>query len=492
MSEPQLPQDVSRWPDDPFELLGVRPGIAPRDLRKVYTGLIRTYKPEQFPEHFRRIRAAYEFVLRHIDLFRNFHVVSDHEDDAATRDVVVSEEPADLPEPRFVERTEADNESRPLHTPLKPAPGLDLYRDLSDAWELACTGEEAEAYERLRRLQEAQPNETDVYLRLYWLLALMPEVDSLRSPMDWLLAGIRVAGFSGPLRELLRRELVEAPGLALSEPCTHLLRGNSSPNALLDLLQLRWQAAQQRSQWNVITEDVATVRDRFLGDDEEAWGRLLLLGIDYLAWAHSGANRAHVAGWVKELEQAVHLHERLSAEMDRLDFLLTLVEAWRACAQLPNHASFFPLIRDSWTRPSAELHGAVQAYLALVAHDPPKFLDYFDAIAASASAVLTQFGKLLIEDVVWSDREMPPDECSSAATPRVLELLDDLESDQYRWIRPQLLRLCLSEAVSPEAVASLVAGRPAYWISGEMHLAQGLVADWPLRYVFLSCWLFWQ
>ena len=60
MSEHTLPDDFSRWPVNPFALLGVRPGVNERDLRRAYTRLIRIYKPEHFPEQFRRIREAYE------------------------------------------------------------------------------------------------------------------------------------------------------------------------------------------------------------------------------------------------------------------------------------------------------------------------------------------------------------------------------------------------------------------------------------------------
>jgi hypothetical protein len=486
MSAPQLPEDLSRWPDDPFELLGVRRGIAPRDLRRVYTGLIRTYKPEQFPEHFRRIRSAYESVLRHIELFQHFHF---EEESTTSEDGDAAEGPQILPAPRELPPEEGDDEA---DTPIVQAPVFDLHRNLKDAWELACSGKEPEAYERLRRLQETQPGESDVYLRLYWLLALMPEIDSNRTPIDWLLTGVRHAGLGGPLRELLRRELAEFPGLSVSATCTQLFRGNASPSALLDLLEIRWRAAQERTQWNLISDDVRALGQRFLHSDESSWARLLLMAIDFLAWAPLIAHRDPIAGWRKELEQAIHLHGSLGAEMDRLDFLIALAEAWRQCGQLPGHASFLPLIRDSWTRPPNELRLDVQAYLAEVAQNPTRFLEYFDVVAASAPDVLTQFGKVLIDYASGSDVEMPPEECSTAANPRVLELLEELDSDQYRWLRPKLLALCVNEAVSPEAVAGLVQGRPTFWVSGQTHLSQALAGDWALRYVFLSCWLFWQ
>jgi hypothetical protein len=69
VSEASLPDDPARWPTDPHELLGVPRNVGPLDLRRAYTRLIRTYKPEQFPEQFRHIRAAYESALRLAEFF---------------------------------------------------------------------------------------------------------------------------------------------------------------------------------------------------------------------------------------------------------------------------------------------------------------------------------------------------------------------------------------------------------------------------------------
>jgi len=66
MNEHTLPEDLSRWPDNPFELLGVTAGVSERELRRAYARLIRIYKPEQFPEHFRRVRDAYEHVRNYV------------------------------------------------------------------------------------------------------------------------------------------------------------------------------------------------------------------------------------------------------------------------------------------------------------------------------------------------------------------------------------------------------------------------------------------
>src|SRR5262245_58458528 len=59
-----LPEDIRRWPRDPYQVLGVAPRCDPLEARKAYTRLIRHFKPEQYPEHFRLIREAYDSVKR--------------------------------------------------------------------------------------------------------------------------------------------------------------------------------------------------------------------------------------------------------------------------------------------------------------------------------------------------------------------------------------------------------------------------------------------
>ena len=63
MTEHHLPDDLARWPEDPYEVLGVERPSDRSELRRAYTRLIRVFKPERAPEAFRRLRQAYEQTL---------------------------------------------------------------------------------------------------------------------------------------------------------------------------------------------------------------------------------------------------------------------------------------------------------------------------------------------------------------------------------------------------------------------------------------------
>ena len=59
-SEPELPDDCDRWPSDARTLFGLAPEATRRDLKRSYSKLIRRFKPEHAPEHFRRLREAFD------------------------------------------------------------------------------------------------------------------------------------------------------------------------------------------------------------------------------------------------------------------------------------------------------------------------------------------------------------------------------------------------------------------------------------------------
>lgn len=57
-----LPEDSSRWPNDPFELLNLERTVDARTAKRAYFKLIRKFKPDRFPVEFQKIREAYESV----------------------------------------------------------------------------------------------------------------------------------------------------------------------------------------------------------------------------------------------------------------------------------------------------------------------------------------------------------------------------------------------------------------------------------------------
>jgi hypothetical protein len=219
VNEPaDLPDDMSGWPADPFALLGVPRGSSETDLKRAYTRLIRRFKPERFPDQFRRIREAYEVAQRMVHWFR-----FDAEPDAPPRSLAVPEpeEPSGTqPVPRDVDEESAE----PLFVRPKPMPGPRPYVDEADRlWGLATADAAGEGYLGLVDLSRAYHGRVDVPLRLYWLLAADPALDPERTRHTWLSEALTRARLGGPAAELYRRELAADPVVAVGGPYTKIM-----------------------------------------------------------------------------------------------------------------------------------------------------------------------------------------------------------------------------------------------------------------------------
>jgi hypothetical protein len=464
MSASRLPENLSEWPRDPYAVLGVQFGIDPRELRRAYTQLIRSYKPEHFPEHFRRIRAAYEAVLRHITFFGAA---------AASRPVPAESLPAE--------------EAPPLERR-----GPDLMEQMQTHWELACREQESEAYRGMRVLYEQHPDCAELCMRLYWVLRLAPEVDAIRKPCDWLVAGLRANEFTGPLRELYRRELAENPEYAGDDAAAGLLMHIASSTQVIDLAGWRWLAAARLECWEWIIDDVAALREQVSDADPERWARLLMSAVDYLAWGLTKAARDQTALYCEEAQKHEELHRRLSREFDRMEHLQNLAAKWHSLDQagdLPDVLA--DLIAVCWGRPKADVRPRLDAFLAEVARQPGMWLVTLTKIHKQAPELIdlvmrtlqAQQSSMYGDATLWRDAEE-----ARCAIADFFDLQDRMTYDEYRYA---LLQFCLAEAISPEVVASYLGGRNEYTLSALVHLSQTIPADVPLQCVWLAHRTFW-
>lgn len=476
MSEPSLPDDPARWPADPFELLGVPRDVGPRDLRKAYTRLIRTYKPEQFPEQFGRIRAAYEAALRVVEFFAS----------SSASGAGVSDPGASKPGPQ-TPATENQPELLPPPRPFDPAD------DPQALWELAAAGHAARGYAGLVDLARRRPDLADVPLRLYWLLALDPTLDPGREPCAWLVDALRLSKLAGPAAELFRRELDERPAEALAalEPLADV---DAPTDRLAGFLAARATTAVRLGRWDVVRGDLGRGRDRIRPTDEISWLRLLLAVIDHVVWAAgdpaggSADADAVLADCRLEVADLGHLAVQHAEAFDRLEFLLAATNGWAGLRNSRNLPSdLLDLLAAGWVRPFAEVRPLLADVLGQVVAAPLAWLRHLDALNEFSPTALAMFAGLLGQ---YQDRleQPPPVPHPPADLARlVAEFVRDLGRWMYPSIRPKLLTFCLREAVGAELVAAVApAGDP----TGPA-LQAAIVADWPLRHLCWACRLFW-
>jgi hypothetical protein len=473
VSEPSLPDDPGRWPTDPHELLGVPRDVGPRDLRRAYTRLIRTYKPEQFPEQFRRIRAAYEAAVRLAEFF------------AAGGEPGASA-PGEADKPPV-----ADAPGSPER--LAPPRPFDPADDAHALWELAAAGHAARGYAGLADLFRRRPDQPDLPLRLYWLLALDQELDPGRDPCTWLADALRLGGLAGPAAELFRRELDERPAEALA--AGEAVADVEAPtDRLAGYLAARGGAAAQLRRWDVLRADLERARGRVRPTDEVSWLRLVLAAVDHLVWAAGdpAGGSADADALLSECRREVaalgHLAVQHAEAFDRLEFLTAATTGWaglRDGRTLP--ADLLDLLPLAWVRPFPEVRPLVADVLGQVAAAPAAWLKHLDALAEFSPAALAMFAGLLGQ---YQDRlpEPPPIPHPPADLARlVAEFIRDNRPWEYPMLRPRLLAFCLREAVGAELVAVVA---PTASARAE-ELQRAIMADWPLRHVCWACRLFW-
>jgi hypothetical protein len=459
-----LPDDPARWPENPHELLGVPRDVSPRDLRKVYTRLIREYKPEQFPEQFRRIRAAYELALKLAEFF--------------TRSG----------EPGTPATGGPDKESPPVAAPPGSPRRFDPAEDANALWELAAAGHHGRAYAGLVELFRRQPDQADLPLRLYWLLVLEPEVDPGREPCAWLADELRLTRLSGPGVELLRREFDERPAeaLAASDALTSI---DAPTDRLGGLLATRAAAAGRLGQWEVVRADLDRGRARVRPTDENSWLQLVIAVADQAAWS-AGDDPAVdrlLADCRQEVAALGHLAVNQPEPFDRFEFLLSVADGWaglRLDGDLP--PDLLDLLPAAWNRPFPDVRPLLARVIAQAAAAPYLWLRHLDTIQARNPAAVSFVGNLLSR---FEERlEEPPAVPHAPADlgRLVLEFLHDTGTLEYDAVRPHLLAFCLQEAIGPELAVTVAPNS----VGGNL-LRQCVPSDWPLRILCWSCRLAW-
>lgn len=474
----ELPDDLSQWPRDPYVLLGVAHGVSSKELRRAYSKLIRRFKPEQHPEHFRRIRDAYEFIERSVKFAE------------------AQQPPDELPPPTpenadgvFGQRIEdtggGDIKINPWYPPLSES----LENEVDEAWSQAVQGETAAAYIKLRDLYFRHGNKADLAARLYWLLTLQPDLDNQRDACDWLVQGLCDQHLLGPCRELYRRGVDRNPAEALTERYTSLLRQPAAGRTLAEFVQWRWLAAGRLKNWRTIADDIETLGPRMRSDEEEMWAHLLLIAIDQLAWFPDDAAKTLLRDCRQEIEQAAHLHQRLGDNMIRLDVAM---EISKSLHKLGDHRiianELGELVARLWTEPLTRVRPQLLAWLDRMRQDPHRWLKDFDFLQLRAPTLLAQLGRsmdMLLDclPAPFADGRRP-----DVLAELVLDFLENTSWRVYKEIRPQVLDFCVRELIAPETIVHLLERVPKYSSGG---LTQTLQEDWPLRYVCLGYRMFW-
>jgi hypothetical protein len=468
--EHSLPEDMAAWPQNPFAILGVQPGCTPRDLKRNYVHLIRTYKPEHHPDQFRRIREAYEFVLRMVEQFGDSAPTALHPGSSSHSEDAVSTRSAP------VARATDEQPKAATPTPLN---------ELDQIWEQAIAGEEALAYDRLREMANQNAAQSSVYIRLYWLLSLNGEIDPDRDPRDWLVDAVCAAGGAGPALELYRREVTAFPGEALRPRFERLLTQPVDSDQFGEILAWRIEGLVDVGNWSKLGADLAWARTRLQTTNEAAWLQYLLAVVTHLAWSPAHDNEAVWRACQHDLRSVEHMAARSQDAFDRFDYLTVVRANLHALCGWPGvPRQLIDLLACSGRRPFSDVDEKLQKLIAAIDDRPIFWLDVLDIAVATAPAAVAQFSVLLRhlenrEEVFFAP---PPDNVVAALT---ADFLRKHPRFDYGLIRGALISFCGNEGLAPEWIAQAIQQGHVPGLAKDHELGQLVDGDWSLHHV---CW----
>jgi hypothetical protein len=484
MSAEDLPEDLAAWPDSPYEVLGVAPGVAERALKLAYTARIRRFKPERFPEHFKRLREAYERVRLWI-AYSN-----------PAEEVEVEVEPVEsngfadaAAQPLRIYREQAEPDESPDGSTPSGVRSLAV-----DAWKAACDGRLSEAYESLVALEDREPRNPDVIVRLYWLLAVDPQLDRELKPADWLTEGINPLAPDPKLLRLYCSCIEEDPAEVLTPRFRQLFARLEEPRILFQLAQHRWQSLvrigrKERTEW--ILADVEAIRPRLDVGDHVWWTQLRVEAAGFVGWTPGTNERGWqwIVGLAVEMDAVSVGRPQISFQVDRFDRLLALIREWRRmfAQRRTGMRALLEAVPTLWALPFALRRTPLLFALRPFAFDPELSLKELSELdeAPLVSDFLAECLGELEADVRPERPEARPDLASRAGA-----LLQRAAQRGYGSARLDVLQFCIDNAVSPSAFAEAVLTIGAHGPSWKSWSTQ-IEGDGPLHNAYRVWELFW-
>lgn len=486
MSE-SLPEDMRKWPDNPFELLGITQHVDLREVRRTYTRLIRTFTPEKFPEHFQRIRAAYEYVQTMFD-----------NPEAREAGIVINAPRSQSPKPTDESKQKG---LEPVSPELVEEVPPELLEDtvgnspavesrLDKCWQMAIDGDWPSAYRGLVEVHRRSVDTVECTLRLYWLLTLDPSLDPSRKSLDWLLEGMRRTSASGRLCEVSWSAMEdEADLLKIS---FSLLDQEASLGSLRRLCQLRWSRAVSTGKWDQIGDDLDRLRSRMGHIPSSMWAGFLFQAIDFLAvsgdphvFRHVGYLLSEIAGF-PELELSLEQeHFRAESAMVLAKERLVLHEASDTLDMRGFFSrSIIDLVPKLWTNPEIQQRTALLQFASIVALQPRTAIAEFDRFVKTIGPWHLQFVCEVLQrlprpgiDPTFGDDDL--------AKEKIAKFLDLIAFGTYASVRFPVLEFCLREWLSPLQVATFVEGTPKYLAAWGL-LPGGIRNDVSMRLVWAA------
>lgn len=476
-----LSSDPEEWPRDPFELLGLRPENSAEEARRAYTRLVRKYRPDDQPQEFQRIRAAYEVVVQVIEARSRFgaapaedsqeRTVRQPPPGATTLDELAR---VDSPPPRSddeksVDRTssldvafpESRHDSRGIET-IEPT----FAESVDAAWNLVREGSDNAALAALIALRDRSPQDPEPWLRLYWLRLVAPSLDPARFPAEWLIQGLQATGFSPRLLRPYSDELERSASLIHCEVGYRLLETKASLERLLEVARCRWRAASRVNAWPRIDQDLDALRGHLMIDHPDQWVEQIFTALDYAVWSsHEGARKL-ADRCQRELSGFRDRELALAPLYERHAYVVELAGDPHVAGNILFDETMRRVIRNSWNATYSDLLPDLQQLARRWLDDPAAALSMVTSFALSSAIGFEQLWRLVRQLPI--PEELRPDrDRVEYAIPQITQFMTSVGGHDFRAWRASLLEFCIREIIWPSEILDFLANRNSWYGSTE-------------------------
>ena len=318
-----LPEDQRLWPNDPWKLFGLNSDQGHKVLRRAYVSLIRRFKPEHYPDHFRQIRDAFESI----EWQAKINSSRDQTNELAEEPTSVLDSP--------IRRQSLETPSRPeppeavASDPPSP-PNREKKDDVESQWRKALKqgGAWPDLYRQLVWEVKKGACQEELFCRLFMLLTIAPDIDLKHRPVDWLIAGMNRIVPGERLTTLYENYLNRHPLEAQELHSQRLLEQSRPLWQLTEIASYRWHALRRVQRLGDISGDLKTINPAFF-DSLPQWVAILIHAVELLSWSNDKATRELRQVCKREISKLEESVGHFDHIFDRFDVLVELSKLFR-------------------------------------------------------------------------------------------------------------------------------------------------------------------
>ena len=486
----ELPEDLNRWPSDPFEMLNLSRSDDARTAKRSYFKLVRKYKPDRFPAEFQKIREAYESVeswLRWQD-----HRAEDEDEFSGASDetgqVVGALSGIEADE---MSSDSAESLSSFSSTLLKADP-VEAFFDMLNSKGLNAA---------IMHLRNAGPSNgaqqvAKTSLIKYFVARFFPtsltsspsesasdQVDLGYSTADqqriaWLLKALDSSDTSSAAMAQLRVEFDQNYRLANCESVNDYLSNVTDYRPLANFYQLRWEAIGHYHPL-IVVNDLKKIQVHSLefGGYRGEWMSLLSESMNYTLWHGDSQCVEHSRACWQEISE-----NDQSWTADSVELLLLASDEWKEMFGGANSwTAAIPWARNTLPETSRAMWMPVAQEISADPIAALKTLDYHFLLHSMAMTVFEEG----LQNLVRIDSEVVDDLPWEETRELVACCLTEFGSADYSENRIPMMEFCILNQVSPMTFAA--AANSFVRFEGDNSWLDLVRRDGPLKCVVNAC-----